>query len=219
MPIRINLLAEAQAAEELRRRDPVKRVIVGGLLFLAGMGVWSSTVQLKVMLSNRELAQAQFQLDSHKKAYDEALTNNAKIAATQFQISALKKMSNCRMLQGNLLNALQKVSVDNVQLMAIKVNQIYDAVPGTKGPGGIEATKPSVTEKIVVTLNARDSSPNPGDQVGRFMQALARQDYFNTMLDKTNGVVLTDESSPQQDQNGRNYVLFTVDCHFPDQKR
>ena len=70
MPIRINLLAEVQTAEELRRRDPVKRVVVGGLLLLAAMAVWSSTVQLKVMLANRELGQAQFQLDSHKTDYD-----------------------------------------------------------------------------------------------------------------------------------------------------
>ena len=27
MPIRLNLLAEAQAAEDLRRRDPVKRAL------------------------------------------------------------------------------------------------------------------------------------------------------------------------------------------------
>ena len=32
MPIRINLLAEAKAAEELRRHDPVKRVIFVGAL-------------------------------------------------------------------------------------------------------------------------------------------------------------------------------------------
>ena len=69
-----------------------------------------------------------------------------------------------------------------------------------------------------MTLHARDSSSNPGDQVGRFMQAVARQDYFQEMLNKTNGVVLTDESSPQQ-EGGKNYVLFSVDCHFPDQKR
>jgi len=35
MPIRINLLAEAKAAEELRRHDPVKRVIFGGALAVA----------------------------------------------------------------------------------------------------------------------------------------------------------------------------------------
>lgn len=218
MPIRINLLAEEQAAEELRRRDPVKRVIVIGLLWVAGMAVWSSTVQLKVILASRELGQAQFQIDSHKTDYDMTVTNNAKIRAIRGKLAALEKMSNCRMLQGNLLNALQKVSVDNVALTAIKVDQAYALSGGTKGRGSV-ASKSYVTEQIMVTLNARDSSPNPGDQVGKFMGALGRQDYFHQMLDKTNGVVLTDESSPQQDQFGKNYVSFSVECRFPDQKR
>ncbi|HEV2330164.1 MAG TPA: hypothetical protein VGY56_15385 [Verrucomicrobiae bacterium] len=218
MPIRINLLAEAQAAEEMRRRDPVKRVVIGGVLLLAAMAVWSSTVQLKVMLANRELGQAQFRLDSHKNAYDAAITNNAKIAAIKLKISALNQLINCRMLQGNLLNALQKVSVDNVQMTGIRVDQAYAVSGGTKGKDGIP-TKSFVTERTVVTLTARDSSPNPGDQVGKFMQALARQDYFRGMLDKSNDVVLTDESSPQLDQSGRNYVSFSVECHFPDHKR
>jgi hypothetical protein len=176
--------------------------------------VWSSTVQLKVMMANRELGQAQFQLDSHKNDYDSAVTNNAKITSIRLKISALDKMANCRMLQGDLLNALQKVNVDNVQLMGIKVDQGYPA----SGGKGVTA-KSAVTERIIVRLNARDSSSNPGDQVGKFMQAVARQSYFGQMLNKTNGIVLTDESSPQQDPSGRNYVSFTVECHFPDQKR
>jgi len=215
MPIRINLLAEAQAAEELRRRDPVKRVIIAGLLLLAVMVVWGSTVQLKVMLASRELSQAQFQLDSHKTDYDTAITNSAKIAAIKQKISALQKMSNCRMLQGNLLNALQKVTVENVRLTHIKVEQDY--VLGVPPRGQIGKT--TVTEKTLVTLGARDSSPNPGDQVGKFMDALSRQVYFRDALCKTNGIVLTDESTPQQDANGANYVLFTLSCHFPDLKR
>jgi len=215
MPIRINLLAEAQSAEELRRRDPVKRVIVAGVLLLAGMAVWSSTVQLKVMLAGRELSQAQFQLDSHKTDYDTAITNNAKIAAIKLKIAALKKMSNARMLQGNLLDALQKVTVPNVQLTRIKVDQSYVLSAPPRGQTG----KTSVVAKTLVSLGARDSSPNPGDQVGKFMDALSQQAYFRDMLDKTNGIVLTDESSAQQDGSGDNFVLFTVECHFPDQKR
>lgn len=201
----------------MRRRDPVKRVIVIGLLILAGMAVWSSTVQLKVMLASRELGQAQFQIDAHKTEFGTAVTNNAKIANMRIKLSALDKMSDCRMLQGNLLNALQKVNVDNVALTGVKVDQAY-AVSGGNKVGGIPS-KTFVTEKIVVTLNARDSSSNPGDQVGKFMQAIGRQDYFHQMLDRTNGVVLTDESSPQQDSVGKNYVSFTVECRFPDEKR
>ena len=50
MPIRINLLAEAKAAEELRRHDPVKRVIFVGALAVALTLVWSSSLQLQTML-------------------------------------------------------------------------------------------------------------------------------------------------------------------------
>lgn len=48
MPIRINLLAEAQAAEEMRRKDPVKRSIwIGGfIVFLTLLA--ALTLQLKI---------------------------------------------------------------------------------------------------------------------------------------------------------------------------
>ena len=212
MPIHINLLAEAQAAEESRRRDPVKRVIIFGLLALAGMLVWGSFLQLKVMIANRELSQVQFQIDSVNPAYQTAQTNMARIANARLKISDLQKLSAARMLQGNLLNALQKINVDDVQLMEVKVDQAYVSAGGRGKPE-------SATEKIVVTLQARDSSANPGDQVGKFRDALTKLPYFRDMLDKTNGIRLADESAPQQDADGRNFVLFTLECRFPDYKR
>lgn len=209
MPIYLNLLAETQAAEDLRRRDPVKRVIIAGLFIMAAMLVWYSWVLLEVMNANRGLSQAQFQIDSHANAYQEGVTNSARIAIDKMKIEGLRKLTNARMLQGNLLNALQKINVDNVQLTGVKVDQAY-----------IVTSKPAAaTEKIVVTLNARDSSANPGDQVGKYKDALAREPYFQAMLDKTNGIRLADESALEQDQNGKSYVSFTLECHFPDQKR
>jgi hypothetical protein len=211
MPIRINLLAEAQAAEDLRRRDPIKRVIVGGVLAVAAMVVWSSTLQLKVIMANHELSQIQYQIDAETNTYQTALANNATIVATKAKIVDLKTLANARMLQGNLLDALQKVTVDNVQLMRIKVNQAF--IPGSHGK------TQSVTEKMFVSLDARDSSSNPGDQVGKYKAALAANSYFKEMLDMTNGIRLTDESSPQQDAESKNFVLFTLECHFPDKTR
>lgn len=210
MPIRINLLAEAQIAEDMRRRDPVKRVIIAGILIVAGMLAWSSLVQVKVMLAESQLSQVQFAIDSRSQDYQIAITNEAKIASAKMKTSELHRLVNARMLQGNLLNALQKVSVDNVQVTGIRVDQSYFKNP----------KPPSVTEQIMVTLNARDYSPNPGgDQVGKFKAAIERQNYFQDMLDKTNGIRLTDESPPELDQNGKNYVAFTFECHFPDKKR
>lgn len=210
MPIRINLLAEAQTAEDLRRRDPIKRVVVIGVLAVAGMLVWTSTLQLKVMMASRQLTQEQYQIDATTNSYNAALANNAVIAANKAKIVDLKTLTNARMLQGNLLNALQKVTVDNVQLMQIRVNQEYVQNHGKT---------PSITEKTVVTLDARDSSSNPGDQVGKYKDALAANSYFREMLSMTNGIRLTDESSPQQDTDGKNFVLFTLECNFPEKTR
>jgi hypothetical protein len=210
MAIRINLLAEAQAAEDLRRRDPVKRVIIFGVLLVAATLVWSSTVQLKVMVANRNLSSVQFQIDTETNAYQTALSNNAKITAAKKKISELQQLNEARLLQGNLLNALQKVTVDNVQLMRIKVSQGYMQRGGKT---------PTVTEITSVILDARDSSANPGDQVGKFKAALAAYPYFRDMLDPTNSIELTDESSPQTDSDGKNFVLFTLECHFPDKTR
>lgn len=212
MPIRINLLAEAQAAEDLRRRDPVKRVIVGGVLALALMVAWYSYLELKVMIASRELSRVQIDIDSHAGAFQSAVTNEAEIAKAKVRLEALNKLEKARLLQGNLLNALQKVSVDNVQLTRIRVDESY--VVNGRG-GKID----SVTEKDMVTLDARDASPNPGDSVGKFKDALARAPYFIAMLGRTNSIRLADESAPQQDNNGKNFVSFTLECNFPDKTR
>ena len=46
MPIRINLLSEALAEEDLRRRDPVKRAIFIGVFLVALSLVWFSSTWL-----------------------------------------------------------------------------------------------------------------------------------------------------------------------------
>ena len=62
MPIRVNLLAEAQAAEQERRQDPVKRAgLVGALLVMIVLG-WASTLQFKIMASKNELSALEVKL-------------------------------------------------------------------------------------------------------------------------------------------------------------
>ena len=56
MPIHLNLLAEAQAAEEERRRNPVKRAIWIAILFVVLILVWSSSLQLKAILIRSEVS-------------------------------------------------------------------------------------------------------------------------------------------------------------------
>jgi hypothetical protein len=222
MPIRINLLAEAKAAEELRRHDPVKRVIFVGALAVALTLVWSSSLQLQTMLSKKEVSDRQTEVAARTNEFQHVLTDQKKITAAKEKLKALKKMTNSRFLEGNLLNALQQVTVDGVRLMRLRVDQDYFPAAGTPSQtnkNGVILGRPStVTEKIVVWLDARDSSANPGDQVNKFKEAVASQSYFKATLNKTNGVQLINLSAPQA-VDGKTCVLFTLKCNFPEYVR
>ena len=60
---------------------------------------------------------------------------------------------------------------------------------------------------------------NPGDQVNKFMAVIAKQSYFHAMLDKTNAVLLTSPPSAPLTDGSKPYVLFELECHYPDQVR
>ena len=222
MPIRINLLAEAKAAEELRRHDPVKRVIFVGALAVALTLVWTSSLQLETMLAKKAVFDKSTEIAARTNEFQHVLTEQKKIADAKQKLDALKKMTNSRFLEGNLLNALQQVAVDGVRLMRLKVDQDYFFKAGTASQtnkNGVISGRPStVTEKIVVSLDARDASANPGDQVNKFKEAVANQSYFKATLNKTNGVQLINLSAPQA-VDGKPCVLFTLKCNFPEYAR
>jgi hypothetical protein len=224
MPIHINLLAEAQAAEELRRRDPVKRATFLGASLVVLMLVWSGMIQLNSVLANQRLTGVQGAITDHNKEYTNVLANLNKIAVARNKLEALKKLQAARFLQGNLLNALQEVTVDGVQLTRVREEQTYFLTDGsvatTNSDGrAIPGRAGTSRERIALTLDARDYSANPGDQVNKFKQAIANQSYFKSVLDKTNNVQMTSISPLQTGPDGKDFVLFTVECNFPEQTR
>jgi hypothetical protein len=212
MPIHINLLAEAQIAEDLRRRDPVKRAVFGGAFFIVLALVWSSSLQLTIMVERNALSQTQSEIDLRNGAWQETQVSWKKISDAKDKLQALQNLSEARFLQGNFLDALQKINTDGVQLTRVRLDQSYLDVQGS-------ANRPATaTERIVMTLDARDSSANPGDQVNKFKDAVASQAFFKEMLNQTNGVQLT-SLSPTQNGPDRPYVVFTLESTFPDKIR
>jgi hypothetical protein len=223
MPIHINLLAEAQAAEELRRRDPVKRVLFLGASLVMVALVWSGMIEINAVLANQRLAGVQTAIDTYTNQYRTALANQKMLVAARGKLAALQKLQDSRFLQGNLLDALQQTVVNGVQLTRLRVDQSYVQTEGTdpqtNGDRVIMGRPPIVRERIVVSLDARDFSENPGDQVNKFKNAITTQPYFKAVLDKTNSIELTALSAPQNGPDGKPFVLFSVECHYPDQIR
>jgi hypothetical protein len=225
MSIRLNLLAESQAAEESRRRDPVKRGVWIGALLVVAMLVWASSLQLKAMLAHSELGRLEGQLQSHTNTYKVVLDHQNKTAEIKQKLEALRLLSGNRLLNGSLLNALQQTTVDDVQLLRLRVEQLYTRFEGTKrrtNDNGtiIPAKPPTATENIVLTLEGMDSSANPGDQLNRYKLALSANPYFQEMLVKTNGINLKNLAPPTVSPlTGKRGVHFTLECRYPEKTR
>ena len=221
MPIRINLLSEALAEAELRRRDPVKRAIFLGAFLVALSLVWFSSVCLTFMLNKQDYNRVEAGIQSHTNAYAQVQTNLKKVAEVQNRIAGLNRLTAARFLQGNLLDALQHTYVPNVQLTHLRVDQAYSATAGTPAKtnqfGVVAARPPTVTEHITLTLDAKDFSPNPGDQVNHFKDALLKLDYFKPLIDPAKGIRLS-RLSPLQTgtDNSKPFVMFTLECRFLD---
>src|SRR6185369_7691647 len=132
MPIRLNLLAEAQTAEDMRRRDPVKRALwIGGLL-AALMLIWSAGLQMKVSLVKGKLTKVQDVMKAKTNDFREVQDGQKKVNEMKFKLEHLDRLAATRFLNGTLLNALQQTTIEDVQLVHARADESYTYVEGTK---------------------------------------------------------------------------------------
>ena len=214
-----------QALEELRRKDPVKRAILVGFALLAVMLVWITSLMVEKLSAKGEISVLEGRIDSGSKEYKQVLDNEQNLVNGRQKLMALHQLSTNRFLMGNLLEALQKSSVENLQLTRMKIDQIYVVSEGTKtvtndSGAVIQGKPPSSTEKITLTLNARDSGPVPGESISTYQTALSHNPFLHSMMpSRTNDFRLTTSLTPQSDADGKTFVSFTLEARLPDKTR
>ena len=225
MPIRLNLLAEAQIAADLRRRDPVKRALWVAALVISGILAWSSFLQLRFTLASSEVTGLEAQIGARTNEFRQILDNQKKTVEIDGKLRVLRQLAASRFLNGTLLNAFQQTSVEDVQLIRLRVGQLYNAVEGTKTRTNddnvvIKGRPSATTEKIVLNVEGMDLSSGAGDQVNRFKSVLISNAYFRDMLTKTNPVNLKSLSPPQvAPVTGKPCVMFNLECSYPEKTR
>ena len=225
MPIRINLLAEAQAAEEMRRKDPVKRATYLGGLCLLAVACVSIIIQSQVMATKSRAAAFQDRISGVTNQYSVVVQDKARWDQVELHRRGLDILAAERFLYGSFLNSLQGVYVDGVQMIRIHTDHNYGFVDEVraKATGGKPAkvTKPAVaTESVSIVLEARDLSANPGEQVTRYKEKLGELDYMVTLLGTNNQMRLVNRSPPQiQPDTSRLGVQFTLESKLPEKVR
>ena len=214
MPIKLNLLAEAQAQEEMRRKDPVKFAAFAGVFLVVLALVYFSAVFLSLQSNKGLLTQVKSEIAAHTNDFASVKINQKKTDDCQRRLEALDKLSNARFLQGRFLDALQQIYVPNVAIVRLRLDQSYTVIDGVPTKAG--RTPATSTEHTLLTIDAKDFSANPGDQINHFKDSFSRSEYFSSVL-QTNGVGLAGSpSAVQSGPDGKTFVLFTLQCRYPD---
>lgn len=154
MPIRINLLAESQHEAELRRRDPVKRAMMGaGVVVVAVIAYYVSLVTKQAVKSaavkaNKE-GLAAIQADAN--AAQEKLSG---VTELEKRIHQLNNLATNRVLWGTYLNEMQTLVMDDVPVRQISIVQGY----GVNRPPPVRNIPQPATavQSIVIRLRLRD---------------------------------------------------------------
>jgi hypothetical protein len=223
MPIRINLLAEAQALEESRRKDPVKRAIwIGGFAVFCVL-LWSMTLQFKIIVVRSDIGSTDVKWKSIEKQVTEVNDHRNRTRDLESKLSALNQFTTNRVLWARTLDALQHTPVDGVQLVRFRSEQSFQVNEGAKPAApvaGVVMARPPATviEKVVLTLEGKDYSLVPGEQVPHYKQSLVSVPALASFLQKSNTVQLTSQSAPQS-EFGRTYVAFGLQLFFEQKER
>jgi len=227
MPIRLNLLADTQAAEELRRKDPVKRAIFAAGVIVVLVALWATTLQLKIMAAKSDIHSLDTKWKGIEQGYKEAVESQRATIETEQKLAALGSMTTNRFLWGTTLDAFQHTlnGIDDIQVSHLRTEQIYiineETKPPPNSPPNAQGKPASATERIKLTIDAVDSTPiSPGSRVNKYKEAIVAVPFFKDHLTKTNGVLLTQRSAPQANKNGPGLVvIFTLECFFPEKTR
>lgn len=155
MPIRINLLAEAQSLDEQRRKDPVKRAVLVAIILVVLTLIYSSTLQVRLMAEKVSLGRLEGRWKSIEQSYMAAHESRRQATEAERKLAALDRLTKSRFLWGNTLNALQQTlgEVDEVQFVRFKTEQSYT----------LEEVKPKVAPKA----EAKPAATTDGDNKGQ----------------------------------------------------
>ena len=231
MPIRLNLLREFHAAEEARRKDPVKRSILGGVVLVVCLLAWSLILQFQVMRSNAEFSGVQGRWQSIEVAYKSVVEHRQQLLDIQSKLVALQQLTTNRFLWGSALDDLQHIlakTEGNVTVTRLRGDQTFsqqvEFKPKTPKEGVARAA--AIVEKIQLTVDARDWSAQAGDLVPRLKVALATPRQVGTNAPTfTNQVALLSISAPQNERGekevtaGNAFVTFTLQSTYPERVR
>jgi hypothetical protein len=225
MPLRINLLAEIQDAEDRRRRDPAKRAVWGAGLLVLGVVFWCAQKQTQLMLAKSELARMSATWTAEEKNFQQV---NEMLRATgdvEGRLVALVRASTNRFLWGSALHQLQLSLPDDIHFTRLRGDQSFVVTaaepPKKNGSKMVPGRRASSTESLKIVIDGKDYAPIESQNYNAFKLALTTNSLFAAPLREAGGFKLSNLSQPVGDpaKGGKTFVAFSMEARFPETVR
>jgi len=216
-------MAEAQAAADLRRKDPVKRAIWIASFVVCVILLWIANLQINIFFDRGHYNNLDSEWNARLVKYGSVTNEHIKTVAIDRKLQQLDRLSTNRFLWAPVLNALQRSMVDQVQVTHLKGDQTYIKEDAHDvGTGSAKKHVPgSVVERISLSIEAKDLNPND-QNYNKFKESLGSFEYFAKRLGRRDGFTMDGILGPLTVDPGdpsKQFVTFTLTSHFPEVRR
>jgi len=217
-------MAEAQALEEARRRDPVKMGIWIAGFFVVAVVLWIANLQLNIYFSRNDWLTLNSQWKAEEQKFNNVTNQEARIADVKDKLAALDHLRTNRFLWGPVLNALQQTVVDDVQVTHLWGLQTYEReAPKSYGAGATMKTIPGSAnfERLKLSIAGKDYSPAT-DGYKKYEDTLNHFDFFAKRMGGHDGFTIEGAPGPRIPEapgSSREFRVFTLTNQFPDIRR
>jgi hypothetical protein len=226
MPIRINLLAEQIAAEEERRRDPVKRATLWGSVAILLFACWIALGQARLAKSVHDRDRIRHRLATVDKGSGEVKANLQSLREAEDRLASLYRLATNRYLWGSTFEALQMLPVStNLRLLKLEGRHAYVVTnQGSAKPAKSGTAKPSrlptAIETITLRITGQDLGRPEDGNIPQFQRLLAQDAFFGLHL-ASNGISMVEWSQPMPLPNEpqRTFVQFALECRYAEKER
>jgi hypothetical protein len=216
-------MAEAQAAADLRRRDPVKRSLwIGGFLVVVVL-LWIANLQITIFFDHGRYTNLEKEWNTKLAKYGTVTSDRTRTVEVEGKLHQLDRLSTNRFLWAPVLNALQRSMVDQVQVTHLKGDQTFVKEDAHDvGSGSSRKHIPGATvEKVTLSIDAKDLNPEAQNYT-KFKEGLGSFEFFAKRLGRRDGFTMdgvlgsltVDPADPT-----KQFVTFALVSHFPEIRR
>jgi hypothetical protein len=223
MPIRINLLAEAQAAAELRRKDPVKRSIWVASFLVCVILIWIGNLEWQIRLQKGDDNKVDADWKGMMAKYSAVTNEMTNAVVVERKLAQLDRLSTNRFLWAPVLNALQKTVVDQVQVTHLRGVQVYASETAHDTGSGVNRRHfpAGMVEKVSLFVEAKDLNPSEQNYT-KYEEKLCGYDFFVKRLERKDGFVMDGQLGAltvDPVDPSKQFQNFTLKSQFPEARR